>query len=249
MKQTIPKVSANRTKSPLWGILASILLVAALLAMLIHYGAHEQVLRLLRWFDAQGAWAPLLFILVMAAVVVMVLPGVLFTTGAAFVFGVVEGSIVVVLGTTLGSAVAFLIARHLFGRRATQFVLKHAKLKVVSEEMAAHGGLIVLLTRLIPFFPSKISNYFFGLTPFSFRGYVAGSLIGFIPFSVHNVYLGSIAADIATLGERNLGRTPLEWALYGLGFLATVIAVIYLNRLAHRALARYTGESGAEDRP
>ena len=36
-------------------------------------------------------------------VVVFLLPGVLFTTGAGFVFGVVEGSIVVLLGTTLGA--------------------------------------------------------------------------------------------------------------------------------------------------
>jgi uncharacterized membrane protein YdjX (TVP38/TMEM64 family) len=101
-----------------------------------------------------------------------------------------------------------------------------------------------MLTRLIPFFPSKISNYFFGLTSFSLRGYVGGSLLGFTPFSINNVYLGSIAGDLSTLGQRNLERTPLEWTLYGAGFLAIVIAVIYLNRLARRALARYA-ETGA----
>ena len=199
---------------------------------------------MLKWFDAQGAWAPLLFVLLMATVVVLVLPGVLFTTGAGFVFGVVEGSIYVVVGTTLGSTVAFLIARYLFGQRARQFVTARTKLRLVSEELTPNGWKIVMLTRLIPFFPGKISNYFFGLTPFSLRGYVGGSLLGFIPFSIHNVYLGSIAADITTLGERSMGRSPLEWTLYGTGFIATVIAVVYLNRLARRALARYT-ETGA----
>lgn len=249
MKQNALKVSAGGLKSPLWGVLAGILVVAALLAILIYYGAHEQVLELLRWFDAQGAWAPLLFILVMATVVILVLPGILLTTGAGFVFGVVEGSIVVVLGTTLGAALAFLIARYLFGTRATAFVVRRTKLKVVSEEMAAHGWLIVLMTRLIPFFPAKIANYFFGLTPFTFRGYVAGSFVGFIPFSVHSVYLGSIAADIATLGERNLGRTPTQWTLYGLGFVVTVVIIIYLNRLARRALAHYTREDSQKEAP
>ena len=227
------------SKSPVWGIAASIVFVAALLAVLVYFGAHEQVIRLLRWFDTQGAWAPLLFVLIMAAVVVLVLPGVLFTTGAGFVFGVVEGSICVVAGSTLGAAMAFLIARHLFGQRARQFILARARLRLVSEELTPHGWKIVLLTRLIPFFPSKLSNYFFGLTSFSLRGYVGGSLLGFTPFSIHNVYLGSIAADLSTLGTRNLGRTPLEWALYGTGFVATVIAVLYLNRLARRALERY----------
>jgi uncharacterized membrane protein YdjX (TVP38/TMEM64 family) len=247
MKQITPRRTGIGIQSPLWGIAASILFVAATLAVLVYFGAHEEVLRLLRWFDEQGAWAPLLFILIMAAVVVLLLPGFLFTTGAGFVFGVVEGSFYVVTGTTLGAALSFLIARHLFGQRARTFVRDHARLRVVSEEVTPHGWKIVLLTRLIPFFPGKISNYFFGLTRFSLRGYVGGSLLGFIPFSVHNVYLGSIAADITTLGARDLGRTPLQWTLYGAGFIATVIAVVYLNRLARRALDRYARSGAIEE--
>lgn len=226
-------------RSPLLGIAASILFVAAVLAIMVYFGAHEQVLHLLEWFEAQGSLAPLFFVLIMAAVVVLLLPGILFTTGAGFVFGLAEGSLYVVVGTTLGATLAFLIARYLFGTRARQFVMAHARLRVVSEEMTPNGWKIVLLTRLIPFFPGKISNYFFGLTQFPLRGYVGGSLLGFIPFSIHNVYLGSIAADITTLGVRNLDRSPLQWSLYGAGFVATVIAILYLNRLARRALARY----------
>ena len=215
------------------------LFVVLLLALLIYFGVHEQVLHLLQWFDAQGAWAPLFFILIMAAVVVLLLPGVLFTTGAGFVFGVVKGSIYVVLGTTLGAILAFLIARHLFGPRARQFILARSRLRVVDRELTPHGWKIVLLTRLIPFFPGKIANYFFGLTSFSLRGYAGGSLLGFIPFSIHNAYLGSIAADLSTLGVRNADRTSLEWALYGGGFIAAVLAVVTLNRIARRALDRY----------
>lgn len=229
-----------RATSPVWGTAVSILFVAAVLGVLIHFDADEQVLQFLQWLDAQGAWGPLLFILVMALVVVLVLPGVFFTTGAGFVFGVVEGTVYVVLGTTLGAALAFLIARHLFGTRATRFVLAHARLKLVSEEFTPQGWKIVLLTRLVPFFPFKLSNYFFGLTRFSLRGFVAGTCVGIIPLSLHNVYLGSIAADIATLGARSADRTPLQWALYGAGLLATVALLIYLNRLARRALAKYT---------
>jgi hypothetical protein len=68
---------------------------------------------------------------------------------------------------------------------------------------------------------------------------VAGSLIGFIPYSLHNVYLGSLAADLSTLRARDIGRTPFEWGLYLAGFAFTVIAVLYLSRIARSALARY----------
>lgn len=247
MKQAAHRPSANRLQSPLLGIAASILFVAMVLAIMVYFDVHEQVLRLLEWFEAQGAWAPLLFMLIMVAVVVLLLPGILFTTGAGFVFGLVEGSLYVVVGTTLGATLAFLIARYLFGTRARKFVMSHARLRVVSEEMTPNGWKIVLLTRLIPFFPSKISNYFFGLTPFPLRGYIGGSLLGFIPFSIHNVYLGSIAADITTLGMRNLDRSPLQWSLYGAGFVATVIAIVYLNHLARRALARYADKGAIEE--
>ncbi len=230
----------GRLRSPLWGILASVGFVAAILAVLMYFDIHRHLVGVLQWVEAQGVWAALIFIAIMALAVVLLLPGIFFTTGAGFVFGVVEGSVYVVTGTTLGACIAFLAARHLFGARAARFIVARSRLSLVNEEMARHDWKVVLLTRLIPFFPAKLSNYFFGLTSFSFRGYAAGSFVGFIPFSVHNVYLGSIAADVAALGNRELGRSPVEWAVYGGGFLATLFAVVYLNRIARRALARYT---------
>jgi uncharacterized membrane protein YdjX (TVP38/TMEM64 family) len=240
----VAAAAMKRAASPLLGIAAGVLIVATLLAVLIHLGVHEEVVGLLRWVDAQGLWAPLLFILVMALVVVLVLPGVMFTTGAGFVFGVVEGTLYVVLGTTLGATLAFLLARHVFGQRAARYVRARARLGYLNDEFAPHGWKIVLLTRLVPFFPFKLSNYFFGLTRFSLRGFVAGTLVGIVPFSLHNVYLGAIAADVATLGARGGERQPLEWALYGAGFLATIVLVLWLNRLARRALARFDAEAG-----
>lgn len=225
-------------QSAAWGLGGSVLFVAVLLGILILLGIDEQVLALLNWLDARGGWASALFVLIMALVVVLVLPGVLFTTGAGFVFGVVQGTVYVVLGTTLGATLAFLIARYLFGERAARFVKNNPRLNLINHELTPQGWKIVLLTRLVPFFPSKLANYFFGLTTFSLRGFVGGTLVGIIPLSINSVYLGSIAGDIATLGERSAGRTPLEWGLYGVGFLVAVGVVLYLNRLARRALAR-----------
>lgn len=236
-----------RSQSPLLAIGASVIFVALLLAVMVYFDAHEQLLQLLRWVDTKGAWAALLFILIMTGVVVLLLPGVLLTTGAGLVFGVVEGSIYVVIGTTLGATMAFLIARYLFGQRARTFVMSRAKLRLLSDELAPQGWKIVLLTRLIPFFPSKISNYFFGLTPFSLRGFVAGSFLGFVPFSIHNVYLGSIAVDISALAAGDLERSPLGWFVYGAGFVATVTAVLYFNYLARRALRNYMNHENGEE--
>ena len=228
-------------------IIISILFVALGVTLLMYFDVHEDVLRLLDWLDALGIWGPLLFIMIMVLVVVLVLPGIMFTAGAGFVFGVVEGTVCVVVGTTLGAALAFLIARYLFGDRASQFVLHRARLRLVSEELTPHGWKIVLLTRLVPFFPFKLSNYFFGLTKFSLRGFMGGTFVGIIPLSLHNVWLGSIAAGITVPGGHIAARTPFEWVLYGGGFLAIVGLIVYLNRLARRALANYTEEDVEEE--
>ncbi len=239
MKRSFPRSSAGSLASPLLAMAASISTVAVILAVLVFFDVHEYVLILLQWTDAQGVWAGLMVIGLLAVIVVFILPGALVTTGAGFVFGVVEGTLYVVLGTTLGATLAFLLARYFFGRRARQFVVSRTRLRLFTEELTPQGWKIVLLSRLIPFFPSKLSNYFFGLTPFHLRGFVLGSLVGFIPFSLHNVYLGAIVADLTQLGQREAPRTTLEWAIYATGFGATVISIIVLSRISQRAMARY----------
>lgn len=226
-------------QSPVTAIAASALAVAALVAVLVWLDVDEQLLQVLRWIDGQGVLSVVWFVLIMAGAVVLLLPGVLLTTGAGFVFGVLEGTAYVVLGTTIGACLAFLLSRYCAGERLRAWIRRHARFYSVTCEMERHDFQVVLLTRLIPFFPGKLSNYYFGLTGFRFRGYALGTLIGLVPFSLHNVYLGSLAADLVTLDARSYGRTPVEWTIYGIGFAATVVAVIYLNRLARRALARY----------
>ena len=56
-------------------IAVGVLISAAALAVLFYYDAQAQVLHLLEWFEARGVWALLLFTLLMAAVVVLLLPG------------------------------------------------------------------------------------------------------------------------------------------------------------------------------
>ena len=208
------------------------------MATLVYFDTDKQVLQLLHWMETRGVWALLWFVLILALVVVLLLPGVLFTTGAGFVFGVAQGTAAVVVGTTLGATLAFLMARYLAGAGARRFMLSNRWLNVINRGVGSHGFRVVLLTRLVPFFPGKLSNYIFGLSDVSLRNFVFASLLGFVPFSLHNVYLGSIAADVATLTSRNTERTPLEWGLYGVGFVASAVLVLYLNRLASRMLAR-----------
>lgn len=222
--------------TPVRILLACIVAVVAVLALLHHYGLDDKLIELLQWLESRGWQASLLFILIMAVAIAVLAPGVIFTMGAGFVFGVVKGTLLVLAGTLLGATLAFLIARYLFGEGPSRWLMSHIKPPNIGEVLKKEGWRMIMLTRLVPFFPFKLSNYFFGLTPVRLRDFVLGNALGIIPFTVNNVYLGSIAADITTLGQVD-ERTPLQWALYGAGFALAVIALICLTRMARRALA------------
>jgi len=234
-------------RSPIQLIAAATLFVAALLALMLLLDLDAQVINLLEWIKAQGPAARLWFVVLMAVAVVLLLPGVLLTTGAGFVFGVVEGTVYVVIGTTIGACLAFLAARYLASVHVDGLLRKRQGSLALRRGLANADARTVLLTRLIPFFPGKLSNFLFGLSGVSLRGFGLATLVGLVPFSLHNVYLGSLASSLLTLDRGGAGRTPLEWSIYALGFVATVIAVLYFNRFAQRALSgedAYSSEAG-----
>ena len=234
----MPKNEMPHGPSAAWSIGISILLVASILGILTYFDAGPYLLRLFAWLAAMGPWAPLLFILLDLLVVVLVLPGIMVTMGAGFLFGLFRGSLYVMIATTLGASLAFLIARHFLGARVRRYFLSHPRLRLINDEFVHEGWKVILLTRLIPFFPFKLSNYFFGLSEFRLVDFVLGTAFGILPFTVLNVYLGSMAADLSTLGLRHAARTKVEWLVYGCGFLVSIGAVIYLARHAKQALQR-----------
>ncbi|WGL17000.1 TVP38/TMEM64 family protein [Microbulbifer bruguierae] len=222
--------------SPIWLAIISVATVAVVLSILHYFDLDDRLIELMQWMDTLGWEAGIWFMLVIAVAIVFLFPGVIFTMGAGFVFGVVKGTIYVVLGTTIGAGIAFLIARYLFGKRTSAWVMSKIKPDNLGEIVRNEGWRMIMLTRMVPLFPFKLTNYFFGLTPLKFRDFVIGTFLGVIPITVNNVYVGSIAADLASIGSERVERTATEWTLYGLGLLFAVIAIIGLTRMARRAL-------------
>ncbi|MCX5871371.1 MAG: VTT domain-containing protein [Deltaproteobacteria bacterium] len=221
-------------------LLITVVLVMAGLAVFFHLDLDKHALRFLEWLELRGAWAPLLFVLVDALIVVLVLPGVLLTMGAGFMFGIISGGIYVILATTVGGTVAFLIARRFLATtKIARYCLYNPRFQSIANLSQRKGWAVVFLTRLIPFFPFKLSNYYFGLAGFSLRDFCVGTFLGIMPITFFNVYLGSLAADLTMLRSQRLERTPAQWFLYALGFLVILGLLIYGTRLARRMLEVY----------
>lgn len=69
--------------------------------------------RFAEWVDRLGFWGPAAFEAGYAAAVVAFVPGSVLTLAAGAIFGLVEGTAVVLIGATLGSTAAFVVSRYL----------------------------------------------------------------------------------------------------------------------------------------
>lgn len=185
-----------------------------------------------------GPWGPALFALLYVAATVLFLPGLILTLGGGAVFGLAKGVVTVWFAATLGATAAFLVGRYLARDAVARRLAGHPRFAAIDAAVGREGWKIVLLMRLSPVFPFNLLNYAFGLTRIALRHYVLASWIGMLPGTVMYVYVGSLAGDLATLGQGARSRTTAEWALYGLGFLATVAVTVYVTRIARGALDR-----------
>ena len=168
---------------------------------------------------------------------VLLVPGSVLTLGAGAVYGVLYGSLIVSLASTLGATAAFLVGRHLARAAVARRVSGNPRFAALDQAVADEGWKIVVLTRLSPAFPFTFLNYAFGLTRVPLRDYTLASWLGMMPGTVMYVYLGSLADAAGSTRQ----RTPAEWALYAIGLLATIAVTVVVTRLARRALAQKLG--------
>jgi uncharacterized membrane protein YdjX (TVP38/TMEM64 family) len=183
-------------------------------------------------------WGMVLFVLIYVLAAVFLLPAVVLTLGAGAIFGVVKGFVLVSIAETLGATAAFFVGRYVARGWVSRLIQGNPKLMAIDDAIAREGWKIVGLIRLSPAFPFIVLNYAFSVTRVSPREYILASWIGMMPGTVMYVYIGFLAGDLALLGAGQGVHTPAEWALYGLGLLATLAVTIYVTRLARAALKR-----------
>ncbi|MFV2104477.1 TVP38/TMEM64 family protein [Micromonospora sp. LOL_024] len=142
---------------------------------------------------ATGVWAPLLFTAGYAVGTVLLVPGVLLTTAAGALFGVVGGSVVVLVGATLGAVASFLLGR-LLGRPAVERLVG-GRLQRLDGFLTRRGLVAVIGLRLVPLVPFALLNYGSGVTAVRLRDYTIGSAIGMTPGIVAYTAVGGSLAD------------------------------------------------------
>ena len=214
---------------------AGLAVVAVLLA--IGRQAGDAIPRFAEWIDGLGAWAPVAFVLGYALAAVAFMPGSLLTLAGGAIFGLLEGTLYVFLAATLGACCAFLISRYLARGFVEQRVRADPRFAAIDGAVAREGRKIVFLLRLSPLFPYNLLNYALGLTKVEFMDYLLGCA-GMLPATFLYVYYGKLAGDVAAAAAGKApSRGPADYAILGVGLLATIAVTAVVTRSARRALA------------
>jgi uncharacterized membrane protein YdjX (TVP38/TMEM64 family) len=205
--------------------------------------AGGQVQAFAQWVDGLGVWGPLVFSVGYAIAVVAFVPASLLTLAAGAVFGIGAGTVYVFFAAVLGSSLAFLVSRYLARGAVEQRLEGNQRFDAIDRAVGEQGRRIVFLLRLSPVFPFNLLNYALGLTSVRFADYFIAS-VGMLPGTLLYVYSGKAVGDVAALaGGAAPERGASEYALLGVGLLATAIVTILITRIAKRALDEATGES------
>jgi uncharacterized membrane protein YdjX (TVP38/TMEM64 family) len=143
------------------------------------------------------------------------------------------------IASTIGASLAFLIARYVARDQIKQKLISNQKFKQIDRAIGEQGPKLVFLLRLSPLVPFNLSNYFYGLTAVGFWPYLLASWIGMLPGTLLYVYLGAAGkAGLSGAAGQTSHRSPLEYVLFGIGLIATVIVTIWLTRIARRELSK-----------
>ncbi|MBW3627957.1 MAG: TVP38/TMEM64 family protein [Gemmatimonadetes bacterium] len=223
-----------------------IAIALAVVAALVLLGREAAALlpRFVEWVHGLGSWGAVAFVVGYAIAAVAFIPGSLLTLVGGAIFGLLWGVVLVFLGATAGSTLAFLIARYAARPAVERRLGQDPRLKQIDRAVESQGFRMVLLLRLSPVFPFTLLNYALGLTRVRLRDYVLASL-GMLPGTLLYVYYGKAAGDVATLLTSGAPRGSGYYVVMGVGLVATLLVTVLITRIARRELAKETNDNDA----
>lgn len=158
---------------------------------MIHFVSDPQQFR--DWVDGSGLWGRIAFVLMTVfQVVIAFVPGEPFEIGAGYAFGAVEGTILCVIGITLGSLLVFALVRK-FGIKLVEVFFTFEKIK--SAKFLQNQKKLEILTYLmflLPGTPKDLLTYILGLTKIKNRRFVIIASIARLPSVVTSTIGGSL---------------------------------------------------------
>jgi len=249
LSRATPVSTASAVHHAWWGVALKVALAAGAIALLAaawfewiapHEGDLERRLREL------GAWAPVIYVALVAVATSLFLPKSLFSMAAGAIFGPFWGLLWVLAGCGLSASLVFLLANRGLRDAVSRRLADHPKLAAIDAAVAARGPRLVLLLRATPVSFAGM-NWVLSASGLSWRSYSIG-LIGLVPGTLSAVAIGYAARHTADLASRTAAEGSLapgdsilrEIGLYA-SVAASVLVTVVVTRIAVRAVHEATG--------
>jgi uncharacterized membrane protein YdjX (TVP38/TMEM64 family) len=188
-------------------ILAVVILTPRLLSLVKHPDQLKQMV-----LNA-GVWAPLVMVTMQVIqVIIAPMPGQVVAFVSGYIFGAFKGTILSMIGLTIGAIFAFLLAR-ITGRRLLRYFLHEAALKRLDTYTLKQGPFVLFLLLLIPNPLGDGVYYLAGLTNIPWLFYIIIVIISRFPSNVVNNLIGAKATSF----------TIYHWLVFGLTLVILVL--------------------------
>ena len=117
------------------------------------------------WVNESGIWGRIAFVgMVVFQVVIALLPGEPFEIGAGYAFGIIEGTVLCVIGITIGSLIVFTLVKR-FGVKLVEVFFDFEKIRSLKFlQNKKKLNMFVFLLFFLPGTPKDLLTYFLGLT-------------------------------------------------------------------------------------
>jgi pyruvate/2-oxoglutarate dehydrogenase complex dihydrolipoamide dehydrogenase (E3) component/uncharacterized membrane protein YdjX (TVP38/TMEM64 family) len=179
----------------------------------------------------------LYFLIAYILVTALSLPGAaIMTLASGAIFGIVEGTILASIASSIGATLAFLMARFVLGDSIQKRF--GSQLKTINEGVAKDGMFYLLTLRLVPAFPFFVINLLMALTAIRTWTFYWVSQIGMLPGTIVYVNAGTQLASLKSMSGILSPKLIFSFVLLGIFPLIAKAISDYIAR--RRVYANWT---------
>jgi len=160
----------------------------------------ESLSRVVDSIESMGSAGILYFGIIYTIAELLAVPATPLTLSAGYLFGVQQGTAVVLLSAILSATISFAIARTVLRTKVEGLLENYPEFKKIDKAIGKEGFKLMLLIRLSPIFPFSLSNYLYGVTSVKFWPYFWGTSLGFAPGTIAYVYTGTVGKALTIDG-------------------------------------------------
>lgn len=178
------------------------------------------------WVNESGFWGMIAFVgMTVFQVIIAFVPGEPLEIGAGYAFGAFWGTLLCIIGITLGSLIVFLLVRTL-GVRLLEVFFTYEKIKSLKFlQNEKRLALITFFLFFLPGTPKDLLTYFVGLTKIDFKGFLFIVAVARIPSVITSTIGGSL------LGSE---RYILAIIAFSVTLLISVIGWFIYNKISKK---------------